>query len=123
MATEEYEKENYFADAVLGAIENVRIPMLMYEEEKEVVKKALKMYKDYLEGHTYLRSIKPLNIDMTCPAIKELAERASRDIEIDILEELYQFLWNKLYESEISDGQIMYQIKLYIDGLKEQNIK
>lgn len=50
MTREEYEKEKYFADTVLGAIENVRIPMLMYEEEKQVVKKALKMYKNYLEN-------------------------------------------------------------------------
>lgn len=48
MTVEEYKKENYFADAVLGAIENVEMPILRYKEEKEVVKKALKMYKDYL---------------------------------------------------------------------------
>ena len=38
MTIEEYKKENYFANVVLGAIENVKVPMLMYEEEKEVVK-------------------------------------------------------------------------------------
>lgn len=53
MTIEEYKKEEYFVDAVLGAIENVKVPMLMYEEEKEVVKKALKMYKDYLESEIH----------------------------------------------------------------------
>ena len=35
---------------VLGAIENVKVPMLMYEEEKNVVRKALIEYKDALES-------------------------------------------------------------------------
>lgn len=50
MTLEEYNRETYFANVVLGAIENVKVPMLMYEEEKEVVKKALEMYEDYLES-------------------------------------------------------------------------
>ena len=44
--TESQKKEIYFANVVIGAIENVKTPMLMYEEEKEVVKKALQMYID-----------------------------------------------------------------------------
>ena len=34
--SKEQEKELYFANAVIGAINNVKVPMLMYEEEKEV---------------------------------------------------------------------------------------
>ena len=47
--TEKQQKELYFANTVIGAIENVKTPMLMYEEEKEVVKKALQMYIDKIE--------------------------------------------------------------------------
>jgi hypothetical protein len=47
--TNEDEKELYFANAVIGAINNVKVPMLMYEEEKQVVKKALRKYIDELE--------------------------------------------------------------------------
>lgn len=47
--TENEKKELYFAKAVIGAIENVKIPMLMYEEGKDVVKKALRMYIDKME--------------------------------------------------------------------------
>lgn len=47
--TENEQKELYFAKAVIGAIENVKTPMLMYEEEKEVVKKALCMYINKME--------------------------------------------------------------------------
>lgn len=43
------DKELYFAKAVIRAIENVKCPMLMYEEEKEVVKKALQVYIDKIE--------------------------------------------------------------------------
>ena len=42
-------KELYFAKTVIGAIENVKVLMLMYEEEKEVVKKALQMYINKIE--------------------------------------------------------------------------
>lgn len=38
------EQELYFAKAVLGAIAHVDTPMLMYDGEKEVVKKALNIY-------------------------------------------------------------------------------
>lgn len=48
--TKEDEKELYFANAVIGAINNVKVPMLMYEEEKQVVKKALRKYIDELEA-------------------------------------------------------------------------
>lgn len=47
--TKEDEKELYFANSVIGAINNVKVPMLMYEEEKQVVKKALHKYIDELE--------------------------------------------------------------------------
>lgn len=48
--TKEYERELYFANAVLGAIKNVEIPMLMYEGEKKVVEKALRQYINDLEA-------------------------------------------------------------------------
>lgn len=50
MTREEIEKELVFADMVLGAIKNVKTPMLMYNEEKDVVKKALAEYKYKLES-------------------------------------------------------------------------
>lgn len=53
--TENEEKELYFANAVIGAIENVKTPMLMYEEEKDVVKKALRMYIDKMETDAHCR--------------------------------------------------------------------
>lgn len=46
---DEMKKEVYFANTVIGAIDNVKTPMLMYEEEKQVVRKALKMYIDKIE--------------------------------------------------------------------------
>lgn len=46
---DEMKKEVYFANIVIGAIDNVKTPMLMYEEEKQVVRKALKMYIDKIE--------------------------------------------------------------------------
>ncbi|MBQ2856579.1 MAG: hypothetical protein IJE78_05515 [Bacteroidaceae bacterium] len=50
MTKEEIEKELIFADMVLCAIKNVKTPMLMYDEEKDVVKKALTEYKYKLES-------------------------------------------------------------------------
>ena len=50
MTREEIKKELIFADMVLGAIKNVKTPMLMYDEEKDVVKKALTEYKYKLES-------------------------------------------------------------------------
>lgn len=49
MTFEEIKKEIIFADMVLGAIKNVKVPMLMYDEEKDVVRKALTDYKYHLE--------------------------------------------------------------------------
>lgn len=46
---DEMKKEVYFANIVIGAIDNVKTSMLMYEEEKQVVRKALKMYIDKIE--------------------------------------------------------------------------
>ena len=48
--TAEQKKELYFANAVLGAINNVDTPMLVYDGEKEVVKKALCKYIDEIES-------------------------------------------------------------------------
>lgn len=50
MTYEDQKKELYFANAVIGAIDNVKTPMLMYEEEKKVVRKALRMYIDKVES-------------------------------------------------------------------------
>ena len=50
MTYEEQKKELYFANAVIGAIDNVKTPMLMYQEEKDVVRKALRMYIDRIES-------------------------------------------------------------------------
>ena len=47
--SKETEKEIYFAKTVIGAIDNVEMPRLVYEEEKQVVKKALRKYIDELE--------------------------------------------------------------------------
>lgn len=49
MAREQIDKEITFAKMVLGAIANVKTPMLVYDEEKEVVKKALSRYVYELE--------------------------------------------------------------------------
>lgn len=48
--TEDQKKELYFVNTVIGAIKNVKVPMLMYEEEKNVVEKALRMYIDKVES-------------------------------------------------------------------------
>lgn len=53
MAREEINKELVFVDMVLNVIENVKVPMLMYDEEKVVVKKALREYKDKLESELW----------------------------------------------------------------------
>ncbi len=50
MTREDIEKELIFADMVLSAIKNVKVPMLMYDEEKDVVEKALTEYKYKLES-------------------------------------------------------------------------
>lgn len=47
--SQEQEKELYFARSVIGAINRVEFPMLIYEGEKEVVKKALNKYIDEIE--------------------------------------------------------------------------
>lgn len=50
---DEIKKEVYFANIVIGAIDNIKTPMLIYEEEKQVVRKALKMYVDQIEDKMY----------------------------------------------------------------------
>ena len=50
--TPDQEKELYFANVVIGAIKNVETPMLMYQEEKNVVEKALRMYIDKIESNS-----------------------------------------------------------------------
>lgn len=48
-SVDKMKKEVYVANAVIVAIDNVKTPMIMYEEEKQVVRKALKMYIDEIE--------------------------------------------------------------------------
>ena len=48
--TDEEKREVYFAQSVLGSIDNVNMPMLVYDEEKQVVKKALRMYIDTIRN-------------------------------------------------------------------------
>ena len=50
MENNEIEREIYFANVIIGAIDHVKTPMLMYEEEKSVTKKALEMYIEELES-------------------------------------------------------------------------
>lgn len=50
MTIDEIKKDMCFAKMVIGAINNVKVPMLMYEEEKAVTKKALQKYLDELES-------------------------------------------------------------------------
>ena len=50
MTIEDIKKEICFAEMVIGAINNVKVPMLMYEEEKVVTKKALHKYVNELES-------------------------------------------------------------------------
>ena len=47
--TDNQQKELYFAKHVIDTIDNVKAPILMYDEEKSVVKKALQMYVDKIE--------------------------------------------------------------------------
>lgn len=49
MDNDEIKKKIYFAETVIGAINHVKCPMLMYEEEKDVVKEALDDYISKLE--------------------------------------------------------------------------
>ena len=50
MTIEEINKEICFANMVIEVINNVKTPMLIYEEEKKVTKKALQNYIDELES-------------------------------------------------------------------------
>ena len=50
MTNEEIKQEIYFAEMVIGAINHVKVPMLIYDEEKVVVQKALYKYKQELEN-------------------------------------------------------------------------
>lgn len=50
MLSDEQKKELYFANTVIGVIDSVKTPMLMYEEEKNIAKKALRMYIDKIEN-------------------------------------------------------------------------
>lgn len=49
MTVAEIDKQLVFIDMVLSAIQNVEVPMLMYEGEKEVVKQALTNYRFKLQ--------------------------------------------------------------------------
>ena len=48
-------KNFIFANMVIGAIDNIEIPMLMYDGKKNVVKKALQIYIDKIESKSYRR--------------------------------------------------------------------
>ena len=50
MTIDEINKEITYANMVLGTINNVKVPMLMYEEEKAVTKRALQRYIYELES-------------------------------------------------------------------------
>lgn len=50
MSIDEIKKEICFAEMVIGAINNVKVPMLLYDEEKAVTKKALSKYINELES-------------------------------------------------------------------------
>ena len=50
MSIEEINKEITFAKMVIGAIDNVKMPMLIYDEEKTVTKRALHRYISELES-------------------------------------------------------------------------
>jgi hypothetical protein len=50
---EQVNKELYFNDRALGDIRNVEMPKLVYDEEKEVVRKALADYKSKLQSELY----------------------------------------------------------------------
>lgn len=49
MTKEQIEKEIYFAKVIIGATNHVQTPMLTYQEEKDVVRKALTKYVYELE--------------------------------------------------------------------------
>lgn len=49
MTNEEIEKHLFFAKHLINIIDNVKVPMLMYEEEKKVTKEALRLYAEDLE--------------------------------------------------------------------------
>lgn len=51
MTNDEIKKELAFANMVMGVINNTKVPMLIYDGEKEVVKKALRKYMDELESN------------------------------------------------------------------------
>ena len=49
MTNEEIERHLFFAKHLINIVDNVKVPMLMYDEEKEVTKEALRLYADDLE--------------------------------------------------------------------------
>ena len=53
--------ERYWANMVLDVIEHVECPMLMYEGEKMIVRKALKAYLEANDRKTESSSEKPNN--------------------------------------------------------------
>ena len=42
------------------------------------------------------------------------------EIKVQVIEELYAHLYDKLYECDINPDQIMLEIRRYIDRLKEK---
>lgn len=50
MDTDTINREIYFCEKILGEIQHIDKPILCYEEEKGVVRKALSEYKSSLES-------------------------------------------------------------------------
>jgi hypothetical protein len=50
---EKAEKEMYFADRILNDMQHLNVVHLVYDEEKEVVKKALQDYRSKLQSQMY----------------------------------------------------------------------
>lgn len=50
---EKAEKELYFADRILKDMQHLETIKLVYPEEKEVVEKALRDYRDKLQNQMY----------------------------------------------------------------------
>ena len=53
MTREQINKELHFVDKILGDMRHVEIVKLVYEEEKDVVQKALMEYKSKLQDAQY----------------------------------------------------------------------
>ena len=50
MSIDEIKKDIFFAREVIEVVDNIKWPTLVYDEEKQVIKKALRKYLDELES-------------------------------------------------------------------------